>query len=411
MRPLPSEDARDQVRSRLNLVEVVQQHVRLRKQGRELWGLCPFHQEHTPSFHVNEQKQSWYCFSCQKGGDLFTFVELIEKTDFPGALRILAEQAGVELPERGGAAQERAQLRRRLVELNRLAVQYYEYVLRSIPAGQPGRDLLERRQVGEDTARRFGLGYAPGGASFTTFLRKRGHSISDAVAAGLVRRGGQDFFQQRLVVPIRDERGQPLAFTGRTVREDEPRKYVNTPETPAYVKGRVLFGLDQARDGMGERGQARLGGHGAGRDRRAEPAQPGRWGGGRPEDPGRARPDPRSRGAEHLRRGGRPPVRHGAAAAAGRAAAVRPPAEAAGRGVRAGTGWFGGVSSREQTHKPCPLPPAGARRSPGGGRTGSRYPRSGRSPGRRPCRVRPHGERSPTRWAECARHGAGGVPG
>ena len=258
MRPLPSEDARDQVRSRLNLVEVVQQHVRLRKQGRELWGLCPFHQEHTPSFHVNEQKQSWYCFSCQKGGDLFTFVELIEKTDFPGALRILAEQAGVELPERGGAAQERAQLRRRLVELNRLAVQYYEYVMRSMPAGQPGRDLLERRQVGEDTARRFGLGYAPGGASFTTFLRKRGHSISDAVAAGLVRRGGQDFFQQRLVVPIRDERGQPLAFTGRTVREDEPRKYVNTPETPAYIKGRVLFGLDRARDGMQERGHAVL---------------------------------------------------------------------------------------------------------------------------------------------------------
>jgi DNA primase len=259
MRPLPSDDARDQVRSRLNLVDVVQQHVRLRKEGRELKGLCPFHQEKTPSFHVNEQKQSWYCFGCEKGGDMFDFVEQIEKVDFPGALRILADMAGVELPERSGAAMERAQLRRRLVELNRLAAQYYEYVLHTMPAGEPGRQLLERRRVDEATARRFGLGYAPGGGSFATFLRKRSHSMADAVAAGLVRRGGgQDFFQQRLMVPIRDERGQPVAFTGRTVLEGEPRKYVNTSETAAYVKGRVLFGLDLARPGIEERGHAVL---------------------------------------------------------------------------------------------------------------------------------------------------------
>src|SRR5262245_54459079 len=258
MRPLPSEDARDQVRSRLNLVDVVQQHVRLRKEGREFKGLCPFHQEKTPSFHVNEQKQSWYCFGCEKGGDMFDFVEQIEKVDFVGALRILAEQAGVELAERTGAAQERAQLRRRLVELNRLAAQFYEYVLHSMPAGEPGRQLLVRREVGEATVRRFGLGYAPGGTSFAGFLRKRGHSMKDAIDAGLVRRSGQDFFQQRLLVPIRDERGQPVAFTGRTVVDGEPRKYVNTPETPAYVKGRVLFGLDLARPEIQDRGHAVL---------------------------------------------------------------------------------------------------------------------------------------------------------
>src|SRR5215472_8489028 len=203
MRPLPSEDARDQIRSRLNLVDVVQQHVRLRKQGREHWGVCPFHQEKTPSFHVNEQKQSWYCFSCQRGGDLFTFVQEIEKTDFVGALRILAEQAGVELPERSGPAQQRSQQRKRLLDLNRLAAQYYEYVLWSLPAGEPGKELLQRREVDEETARRFGLGYAPGGGGFAAFLRRRGHSIPDAIEAGLVRRGGQDYFQQRLVVPIR----------------------------------------------------------------------------------------------------------------------------------------------------------------------------------------------------------------
>jgi DNA primase len=258
MRPLPSsEDARDQIRSRLNLVDVVQQHVRLRKQGREYLGLCPFHQEKTPSFQVNEQKQSWYCFGCQKGGDLFGFVEEIEKTDFVGALRILAEQAGVDLPERSGPAQQRSQLRKRLLDLNRLAARYYEHVLWSLPAGEPGRLLMERREVDEETARRFGLGYAPGGGNLTAFLRKRGHSMPDAAEAGLVR-GGRDYFQQRLVVPIRDERGQVLAFTGRTVVDGEPRKYVNTPETPAYSKGRVLFALDLARSAIQERGHAVL---------------------------------------------------------------------------------------------------------------------------------------------------------
>jgi len=257
--PAPrSDEAKDQIRSRLSLIEVVQQYVRLRKQGRELWGLCPFHQERTASFHVNEQKQSWYCFGCQKGGDMFDFVELIEKTDFPGALRILADMANVELPERRAGDHERSQLRRRLIELNRLAGQYYEYVLHELPAGGPGRELLLRREVGEEIAHRFGLGYAPAGSNLAAFLRKRGHSIGEAIAGGLVRHSGQDFFQQRLVVPIRDERGQPVAFTGRTVLDQEPRKYVNTPETPAYSKGRVLFALDVAKAEIEARGHAVL---------------------------------------------------------------------------------------------------------------------------------------------------------
>ena len=256
MRSLASEDARDQIRLRLNLVDVVQQHVRLRKNGREHVGLCPFHQEKTPSFSVSEPKQSWYCFGCQKGGDVFAFVEQIEKTDFMGALRILAEMAGVELPERSRGDQERAQLRRRLIDLNGLAARYYEHVLLELPAGQPGRDLLGRREVGVEIARRFGLGYAPGGTNFASFLRKRGHTLGDAQTAGLMRRDGTDFFQRRLVVPIRDERGQPVAFTGRAVLTDQVPKYMNSPETPAYVKGRVLFGLDLARTEIEARGHA-----------------------------------------------------------------------------------------------------------------------------------------------------------
>ncbi len=254
-----SDDAVQQIKSRLNLLEVVQNHVRVRKQGREFVGLCPFHQEKTPSFSVNEQLQSWYCHGCGKGGDMFTFVENIEKTDFRGALDSLAELAGVELSkEVAGPGRERAAQRRRIVELNKLAVQYYEYVLHSTPAGEAGRQLLARREVGEDVARRFGLGFAPGGDNFASFLRKRGKSLEDARDAGLVRADGQDFFQQRLVVPIRDERGQPLAFTGRTVLADEPRKYVNSRETPVYVKGNVLFALDLARTEIAARGHAVL---------------------------------------------------------------------------------------------------------------------------------------------------------
>ena len=253
-----SDDAKEQVKSRVNLVDLVSQHVRLRRQGREFTGLCPFHQEKTPSFWVNEQTQAWYCFGCQKGGDIFRFQELIEKTDFRGALQTLAEMAGVELVEQSGADRERTELRKRIVDMNRLAVQFYEYVLWSMEAGQEGRELLRLREVGEEVARRFSLGYAPAGSSFAAYLRKRGRSLADATAAGLVRRDGTDFFSERVLVPIRDERGQPLAFTGRTVLADEKAKYVNTPETAAYYKGRVLFALDLAREGIQKRGHATL---------------------------------------------------------------------------------------------------------------------------------------------------------
>ena len=258
MPQIGADDAVQQIKARLDLVEVVQQHVRLRKQGREFVGLCPFHQEKTPSFSVNQQLQSWYCHGCQRGGDLFTFVELIEKTDFLGARQILADQAGIELETENPAARQRAQARRRVIELNQLAVQYYEYVLHSTPAGEPGRRLLAERGVGEETAHQFGLGYAPGGDNFSQFLRKRGRSLQEAIESSLVYRSGQDYFEERLVIPIRDERGQPLGFTGRTVNPNEKRKYVNSPDTAAYSKSRVLFALDLAREAIEKDGHAVL---------------------------------------------------------------------------------------------------------------------------------------------------------
>src|SRR2546421_9070789 len=151
---------------------------------------------------------------------------------------MLVERGGVELRKLSPEQKERSDSRRRLLAMLKLAAQYYEYVLWSVPAGESGRRLLADREVTEATARRFQLGYAPAGRGFADYLRAKKRSLADAQEAGLVRRDGADFFAERLVVPIRDERGQPLAFTARTIRADEPRKYINSPETPAYVKGR-----------------------------------------------------------------------------------------------------------------------------------------------------------------------------
>jgi DNA primase len=256
--PLQTDDAFAEIKAKVDLVKVVQEHLRLTKRNKELWGLCPFHQEDSPSFKVNPQMQTWYCFGCQRNGDVFTFVELIEKTDKRGALQMLAERAGVELKRLSPEQKERSDSRRRLLAMLKLAAQYYEYVLWSTPAGEVGRRLLADRDVSEETARRFQLGYAPAGLGFAEYLRSKKRSLADAQEAGLMRRDGSDFFAQRLVIPIRDERGQPLAFTARTVKADEPRKYINSPETPAYIKGRVIFGLDLARDEIAARGHAVL---------------------------------------------------------------------------------------------------------------------------------------------------------
>src|ERR1700681_3859672 len=258
MPPSSSDDAFAEVKAKVDLVKVVQEHVRLTKRNKDLWGLCPFHGEDSPSFKVNPQMQSWYCFGCERSGDVFTFVELIEKTDKRGALQLRAERAGVELKKLSPEQKERSDSRKRLLTMLKLAAQFYEYVLWSTPAGEKGRRLLESRLVSEETARRFQLGYAPAGRGFAEYLRAKKKSLQDAQEAGLMRRDGTDFFAERLVIPIRDERGQPLAFTARTVRADELRKYINSPETPAYIKGRVIFGLDLARDEITKKGHAVL---------------------------------------------------------------------------------------------------------------------------------------------------------
>jgi DNA primase len=249
-------DAVAEVKSRLDLVEVIGGYVTLHRAGRELTGLCPFHAEKTPSFTVSPQRQVWHCHGCHAGGDLLTFIEQIERVDFRQALDMLADRAGVELESGPNAGRGTGRRRRRSIELNAKTQAYYQHVLWATPAGEPGRALLRDRGVDEALARRFGVGFAPaGGAGEDALARyltgKGGASVEELVDAGLVHpsRGGgrtRDRFRDRLVFPIRAERGEVLGFGARALGDAKP-KYLNSPDSAAYHKSSAIFGLDLAR--------------------------------------------------------------------------------------------------------------------------------------------------------------------
>jgi DNA primase len=251
-----SADAVAEIKARLDILDVIGGHVSLHRSGTQHVGLCPFHAEKTPSFSVSQPRQVFHCHGCNEGGDIFSFVQRIEGVDFPRALEILAERAGVEL-EKSPRAAARGAGRRRSLELSDRAAKFYEYVLWSLPAGAPGRRLLAERGVDEALARRFRVGFAPaGGAAGTALVRylvgKGGAAVSELVEAGLAGRSGRDTFRNRPVFPISDERGQVLGFGGRALGDAVP-KYLNTPETGIYHKSTALFGLDQARQALRER--------------------------------------------------------------------------------------------------------------------------------------------------------------
>ena len=248
-------DAVAEVKARLDLVEVIGGYVTLHRAGREMSGLCPFHAEKTPSFTVNPERQVWYCHGCHEGGDLFKFIEQIERIDFRQALELLADRAGVELESGPPAARGAGRKRRRSIELNAKAQAYYQHVLWASPAGEPGRELLAARGVAEPLARRFGVGFAPAGGAgedaLTRYLTgKAGAEVEELVDAGLAHppRGGRprDRFRDRLVFPIRDDRGEVLGFGARALGEAMP-KYLNSPDTAAYHKSTAIFGIDLAR--------------------------------------------------------------------------------------------------------------------------------------------------------------------
>jgi DNA primase len=254
-------DAVSEVKSRLDIIDVVAGYVSLQRSGRGFKGLCPFHDEKTPSFTVSPERQAWYCFGCSQGGDMLSFVQKVENIDFRQALQQLADRAGVELEDRPGVAGNSAR-KRSVIELNKKAAAFFEHVLWKTPAGQIGRELLQQRGVDEETARRFGVGFAPAGGqgedALVRFLIDRGSKVPDIVEAGLAHSRGassRDRFRNRLIFPIRDDRGAVIAFGGRAIGDAMP-KYLNSPETAVYHKSNALFGIDLARETLRKDHQA-----------------------------------------------------------------------------------------------------------------------------------------------------------
>ncbi|MFQ5898615.1 MAG: DNA primase [Candidatus Methylomirabilia bacterium] len=251
----------EEVRSRVDLVDLIGQFVNLRRAGESWKGLCPFHAEKTPSFTVNPKRAVFHCFGCGVGGDAFGFLMRQDRLSFPEAVRALAQRAGVALPTQPLGEAKGA--REALYRVMALAADFYAETLWNRPDGEHARRYLERRGIDPLIAKRFGLGYAPEGWDhLLTFMKGSGLSEELLVQAGLLvaRQSGPGFydrFRGRLVFPIRDLQGRPIAFGGRALGVEEP-KYLNSPETPLYVKGQILYSLDQAREAIRGKNRALL---------------------------------------------------------------------------------------------------------------------------------------------------------
>ena len=241
----------DEIKQRVDIADLISARVALKKTGRNLKGLCPFHDEKTPSFVVYPEQGSYHCFGCGRSGDAFTWVQETEQLDFGEALRLLAQRAGVELPQRRGNPKAVEHRQRLLAALTEAANFYHDQLLEvRTPEAQAARGYVESRGLTAATVERFGLGYAPDRwDSLLRHLRQRGHELDLAVKAGLLRegeRGQYDLFRGRLLFPIRDVGGSVVGFGGRLLGEGQP-KYLNSPQTPLFDKSTVLYGLDQAR--------------------------------------------------------------------------------------------------------------------------------------------------------------------
>lgn len=235
----------DEIKSRINIVEYIGKRVHLKKTGRNFKGLCPFHNEKTPSFIVSPERESWHCFGCGKGGDIFTFVMEYEHVDFAEALEELAEVTGVKLTRRVGETPE-AKLKQRILEVNHLASEYFHFILTKHALGEKARDYLKRRGITDKSIETFSLGYSPNNwHGLNAFFAKKGYDKAILTRAGLLTRGQYDMFRGRVMFTLKDHRGNVVGFSGRVLDPTaKEAKYINTPETPVYIKGNVLYGLD-----------------------------------------------------------------------------------------------------------------------------------------------------------------------
>lgn len=247
-----SDELIEEVRSRNDIVDVISTYVKLQKKGSSYFGLCPFHNEKSPSFSVSRDKQMYYCFGCGAGGNVFTFIMEYENYTFVEALKLLAQRAGVELPEEeySKEAKERASLKSTLLEINKQAAKYY-YVQLQGQQGKIGKDYLLGRGLSEETITAFGLGYSNKYSDdLHQYLHKQGYSDELLAKAGLIsideRNGVYDKFWNRVMFPIMDVNNRVIGFGGRVMGDAKP-KYLNSPETEIFDKSRNLYGLNRAR--------------------------------------------------------------------------------------------------------------------------------------------------------------------
>jgi DNA primase len=239
------------VKGAADIVEVISGRTQLKRSGVRFTGLCPFHDERTPSFSVSPEKGTYYCFGCQRGGDAIRFVEETEGVDFVGAIEWLAQRFNVPLEYEEASPQVEAGRRRRerLVAVLDAAASFYERYLWESQGAEAARAYLAGRELGEEVAREYRLGLAPRGSTLARKAGERGFTRDELAAAGLVNRRGSDYFQGRLLFPIADARGRIVGFQARKLSENDPlqAKYVNSPEGELFRKGDLLYGLDRAR--------------------------------------------------------------------------------------------------------------------------------------------------------------------
>ncbi|MGB7924521.1 MAG: DNA primase [Pyrinomonadaceae bacterium] len=245
----------DDLRRQADIVRIVQDYVSLKKKGANWMACCPFHQEKTPSFSVNPAKDIFYCFGCGKGGSAFNFVMEMERVSFPEAVKIVAEKANVPLPAM--VDDQRFETRRReadeVIELNSWALDWWEAQLEQGAEARGAREYIARREITDETRKAFRLGYAPDSwDALSSHLKQRGATPAQIERSGLVVKkdagGFYDRFRGRLIFPVLDAQGRAVAFGGRTLEPEGEPKYLNSPETSAYTKGRHLYGLHQTRD-------------------------------------------------------------------------------------------------------------------------------------------------------------------
>jgi len=250
----------EEVKAAADIVAVVGGRTRLRRQGGRHVGLCPFHEERTPSFSVNPERGFYHCFGCGAGGDVITFVRETENLDFTGAIEWLGDRFNVplEYEELSPRVEEERRRRERLLSLLDHAARFYERHLWESAAGESVREYLAGRGFGEPICREFRLGLAPGGATRVGKARAAGFTADELSRAGLSNRRGNDYFSGRLVFPLSDARGRVLGFQARRLRDDDPlkAKYVNSPESDLFRKGALLYGLNLARAAIAKEGTA-----------------------------------------------------------------------------------------------------------------------------------------------------------